>query len=248
MKKAKPLPVLLSIAVLLGTLAVPVVAGGNIERQATVKAIGSDGAAVEKQLRDGDVRTIAMLLHELERHPEDYMDTLPVLLATLEQAGLVADAAFLYETICGQVKTPSMEGYGGLTANACCLVVGKSTNSAVYGPLAMTAVGAVKLMLFMLQLCPLLYTIFYGLSQAALGMLLYPPRMYLPFAAWNIGWDGHLSTLGLLGYKSSDIDGGKRGTTFLLLGFRGLLLTLPMGGGYTKNWFIGSSALVMGRT
>ncbi|MGC9308250.1 MAG: hypothetical protein ACP5FL_05665 [Thermoplasmatota archaeon] len=247
MKTYKQGVALLVMLVLLGTLAVPVIASSNTERQVPVKAYGSDGSSTEKQLSYSDVRTISAFLHELEQNPEDYTDILPVLLAKLEQTGLVEDAACLYETISGQVKKPASQQVD-VMANAYCFVLGRSTNSAVFGPLSMAAVGTVKVMLFMLQLYPVLYTLFYGLSQVTLDVLLYPPRLYLPFATWNIGWDGHVSTLGLLGYKSSDIDGGKWGKTFLLIGFTGLLLTLPMGGGYDRNWFIGSSALIVGRT
>lgn len=237
------------ILILLGTAIMPATISSSIEQNATIKITTYEGAVIEKQLPIENINELLSLLNILKGNPSEYRVYLPVILKKLEEFGLIEDATRTEKAILENIKECQLNGPGNIFMNAFCFVIGKGTNSVILPLSTLLVIGYLRLVLRIVQYFPFLFNVSLMASYFILGSLFYVPRLYFPFGIWDIGWDGEISTFGLFGYKDTTINGGKWGKSYLIFGFRGIWLTLPMeeGYGYPKNWFLGTSLAIVGR-
>jgi len=218
------------------------------DEETVVRARTSTGEIQERSLSPSAAAQVQSMLNALQENPDRYQSLLPALLNKLEEHGLIEDARIWEQTIVEAIQDRQCDTQSNLFMNFLCFIIGNSTNSAVWTPLTLLHIALSRMTLQVIQQFPITYEILYSFIKMLYYSLIYPPKLYFPVGIWSIGWEGQLSSFGLLGHRNTLIDGGKWGEQYLIFGFKGLCLTLPSERGYeyTKNWLIGSATAIVG--
>jgi len=232
------------VALLIGAAFLPV-AHSTMNHDGLVVSVSIAGEReIKKSVSIESVKSLSCMLAELHNHPDAFDAYLPILLQELEADGLIEDAHRIEELIVNAVKKPGLVPSGNLFLNVCCFMVGHSTNSGVLRLSELIILGLLKILFWPTIYIPILNNITLFLLTVLVCSMLYSPALHLPVGVWDIGWEGTISTYGLMGHRTAEIHGGKFGRQCLIFGFRGLSLTLPMDNGYTENWLIGSARAI----
>lgn len=235
------------IGILLGTTLIPIVNSEFNPKDISIKVSTSQGITKEKDISIGEAEKLSAMFDTLLKNQEEFEIYLPLILKEMEGLGLIKNATQMEKEIVENIRDPQFNQQDELFINAFCFIAGQGTNSGIV-PLSLISYLIFCRMFFrIIQYFPLIHNITSAIAYYIIITLFYLPRIFFPFGVWHIGWEGEISTLGLLGHKKNFIHGGKWGENYLIFGFTGLWITYDMGDGYPATWFIGSTIAVLGK-
>jgi hypothetical protein len=235
------------ICILFGTTLIPIVNSEFSDKEVLIRVSTSEWITKEKDISIDKAEKLSAMLDTLLENPEEFEIYLPLVLKEMEGLGLIKNVTLMEQAIVKNVRDPQFNQQDKLFLNAFCFITGKSTNSGIFSLSILLTVIFTRMISRITQYFPVIHNLTSIIAYSILVSLFYLPRIFFPFGIWHIGWEGEISTLGLLGHKKNSIQGGKWGENYLIFGFTGLWITYDMEDGYPANWFIGSTIAVMGK-
>ncbi len=230
--------------ILLGTILIPAINSEVNDKTLPVKVSTFNKEIKEKSLSFTTINEIKSLLNTLQNNPEKYEIYLPIILRKLDDLGLIKDAIETEQSMMRNIKNPITFTPNDNFLNVFCFMTGNSTNSVLLTISSSAIILFFNTLFWFTRFIPILNLIFPIIFEIIFYSMIYPPRIIFPVGFWHIGWEGEISTYGLLGYQNRTIHGGKFGKRCYVFGFKGLWLTLPMGEGFTENWFMGTARAI----